>query len=386
MKKKINFHYLRRLSQLVVIALVFYLTLRHLNLGVEQAAPIDAFCPFGGIEGLLTYIRTGEFLQRLLLSSFTLLAIVLVFTIFFGRVFCGYFCPLGALQEMIRGLGRKLGIKKDLELPSIIDKYARYLKYLILLLIIVFSYQLGDLVFRNYDPYNALMHLGNEWEEKVYGYIILIVLLVASLFTKSFWCRYFCPLGATLGVFKKFSFFRLKRDKNTCVSCHHCDYVCPAGLDVEKKESIKSPDCISCLNCVSECPESSLSISIFGKQLFKGKFSLLVTSLFLLAVLGASLSPIIWQQKIESNIKNVSGQLDAETIRGSNTLEFVIIESGIPFADFQKEFNLPDDIDKKIMLKEIAAKYGLKNKIGDPLETEDFREFIKNNIMSKNSN
>ncbi len=382
MSRKINWHYLRRLSQVVVIALVLYLTLRHLNLGIEKAAPIDAYCPFGGFESLLTYLSTGAFLNRILLSSFTLLAVVLIFTIFFGRVFCGYFCPLGALQEIIRGLGRKLGIKKDLELPVIIDKYARYLKYLILLVILVLSYKLGDLVFRNYDPYNALMHLGNEWEEKVYGYSILIILLIASLFTKSFWCRYFCPLGATLGVVKKFSFFKLKRDEKTCVSCNHCNYVCPAGLDVASSDSVKSADCISCLNCVSGCPEKSLTVSIFGKKISKNRFSLMVVILFVLVILGTSLSPL-WQQKTESNVKDVKGQINVENIRGSNTLEFVIKESGLPFTAFQKEFNLPTDIDQTIMLKEIASKYGLKNKNGDPLETEDFRKFIENNLMSK---
>jgi len=383
MSSKINWHYLRRISQFAAIALVLYLTLRHLNLGVEKAAPIDAFCPFGGFESLLTYITTGAFLNRILLSSFTLLVIVLIFTIFFGRVFCGYFCPLGALQEMIRWVGRKIGIKKDLELPVIVDKYARYIKYVILVVIIVLSYKLGDLVFRNYDPYNALMHLGNEWEEKVYGYSILIILLIISLFTKSFWCRYFCPLGATLGVFKKLSFFRLKRDKNTCISCNHCNYVCPAGLDVANSNSIKSADCISCLNCVSGCPKKSLEVSIFGKQISKSKFSLIVVILFVLTILGASLSPF-WQQKTESNVKDSKGQINVENIRGSNTLEFVIKESGIPFEAFQVEFNLPAYIDQTIMLKEIASKYGLKNKAGDPLETEDFRKFIENNLMSKN--
>ncbi len=384
MKNKINWHYLRRISQLAVIFLVFYLTLQHLNLGVEKAAPIDAYCPFGGFESLLTYITTGEFLKRILLSSFTLLVIVLIFTIFFGRVFCGYFCPLGALQEMIRGLGRKIGIKKDLELPILIDKYARYLKYLILLIIIVLSYQLGDLVFRNYDPYNALMHLGNEWEEKVYGYTILIVLLIISLFTKSLWCRYFCPLGASLGIFKKLSFFRLYRDKNTCVSCNHCNYTCPAGLDVEHSESVKSADCISCLNCVSECPKNSLTVSMFGKNMSKNMFSLIVVILFALAILGASFSPVLWQQNIESNVKTSTGKIEPENIRGSNTLEFVINESGISFELFQKEFNLPNDIDRKIMLKEIGLQYKLMNKAGEPLETEDFREFIKNNLTSRN--
>lgn len=382
MNKGNGFRYLRRASQFIVLALVFYLTLRHLNLGIEKAAPIDAYCPFGGLESLLTYITTGEFLKRIFLSSFTLLGIVLLFTIFFGRVFCGYFCPLGALQEMLRGIGRKLGLKKDLELPIKIDKYSRYLKYVILIIILFLSYKLGDLVFRNYDPYNALMHLGNEWEEKVYGYGILIILLVASLFTKSFWCRYFCPLGAILGLFKKISFFRLKRDKKTCVSCHHCNHVCPAGLDIENSDSVKSADCISCLNCVGGCPEGSLKISIFGKNIFNNKFSLLVVSLFLLAILGFSFSPF-WQQKIESNVKNPKGQIDVENIRGSNTLGFVVSESGIPFSAFQAEFNLPADIDQKIMLKEISVKYGIKNKTGDPLETEDFRKFIESNLRSE---
>lgn len=383
MSSKINWHYLRQISQFVVISSVLYLTLRHLNLGIEKAPPIDAFCPFGGFESLLTYLTTGVFLNRILLSSFILLAIILVFTIFFGRVFCGYFCPLGALQEMIRWIGRKIGIKKDLELPVIVDKYARYLKYVILIIIVVLSYRLGDLVFRNYDPYNALMHLGNEWEEKVYGYSILIILLVTSLFTKSFWCRYFCPLGAALGVTKKFSFFRLKRDKNTCISCDHCNYVCPAGLDVANSNSVKSADCISCLNCVSTCPKKSLEVSIFGRKVSKNRFSLIVVILFIIAVLGASLSPL-WQKTTEYNLKSDKGQINVENIRGSNTLEFVIKESGLPFSAFQAEFNLPADIDQTIMLKEIALKYGLKNKAGDRLETEDFRKFIENNLMSKN--
>lgn len=381
MSKKINWHYLRRLSQFAVIALVVYLTLKHLNLGIEKAPPIDAFCPFGGFESLLTYITTGEFLNRILLSSFTLLAIVLIFTIFFGRVFCGYFCPLGALQEMIRWIGRKMGIKKDVELPILLDRYARYLKYIILAVIIVLSYKLGDLVFRNYDPYNALMHLGNEWDEKIYGYSILIILLIISLFTKSFWCRYFCPLGATLGVFKKFSFFRLKRDKNTCISCNRCNDVCPAGLDVANSDSVKSADCISCLNCVSRCPEKSLAVSIFGKKISKNEFSLMVIILFVVTILGASLSPL-WQKTNGLNVKDSKGQINVESIRGSNTLAFIIQESGLSFMDFQLEFNLPADIDQAIMLKEIGSKYNLKNKVGEKLETEDFRAFIKNNLLS----
>ena len=84
------------------------------------------------------------------------------------------------------------------------------------------------------------------------------------------------------------------------------------------------------------------------------------------------------------NVKDGHGQIKVEHIKGSNTLEFIIRESGLSFEDFQKEFKLPEDIDRTIMLKEVAPKYNLVNKEDNLLETEDFREFIKNNLKSKN--
>jgi len=133
---------------------------------------------------------------------------------------------------------------------------------------------------------------------------------------------------------------------------------------------------------VSDCPKNSLTVSIFGKKIFKNKFTIIVVVLFVTTVIGASFSPL-WQQKLGSNMKDAQGQIDVRSIRGSNTLEFIIKETGLPFTAFQKEFNLPADIDQVIMLKEIAHKYDLKNKAGEPLETEDFRQFIENNLKSK---
>ena len=204
----------RFISQLFVVVTVVLLALTHQFFGIEKAAPIDAYCPFGAVESFFTLLFKGEFLKRIFTSSFILMGIFLFANFFLGRIFCGYFCPLGAIQEWLRALGRKIGFKKDFEIPKELDRYLRYLKYLILLIIVYYSFYLGDLVFRNYDPYTSLMHFGGEFKEKIVGYLILMLVLFSALFSKSLWCRYFCPLGAFFGIMKKLSFLKIERNSN----------------------------------------------------------------------------------------------------------------------------------------------------------------------------
>jgi NapH/MauN family ferredoxin-type protein len=295
---------LRTVIQLAIVVLIFSLAIIHRNFGVEKAAPIDAYCPFGAVESFFTLIFKGEFLKRIFTSSFILLGIFLVATLLLGRVFCGYFCPLGAIQEWLRAIGKKLGFKKDLELPEKADKYLRYVKYLVLAVIVYFSFYLGDLIFRLYDPYNALMHFGAEFEEKIVGYILLGLVVVAALFSKSLWCRYFCPLGAFFGVIKKISFLKIKRDGKTCTSCGLCDRIFPANLKIKTAETIKDADCISCGKCISNCPPHSLNYVIFNKPISKKLFSILVIVLVVLPLVIAPYTSF-WKTKPESNITSI---------------------------------------------------------------------------------
>lgn len=366
----------RRISQAIILGIVLFLTIGHLRFGIEKVAPIDAYCPFGALEGFFTYITTGQYLQRIYTSSFVIMGVIVLLTLVFGRVFCSFFCPLGAIQEWIRALGRKLGIKKDLELPVWLDKYVRYLKYVILAVIIYFSYTAGELVFRAYDPFNALMHLGEEFDEKIVGYSILAIVLVAALFSKNWWCRYFCPLGAALAIIRKISPFKIKRNESNCISCGKCDKVCPAGLDVASAKEVNSADCISCLGCVKNCPNSSLKAATFGKEIPKKNFGWIIILAFFIPLGVLTLTPF-WQTKAPSNIVTSTGELNPENLRGSNTLQYVLDTTKIPFAVFQEKLKLPVGIDKTMKLKEIGIKYQLKNSKGELIETEDFRKVVE---------
>ena len=382
MKRKSSKLSLRFVIQLVIVVLIFTLAALHIRFGIEKVAPIDAYCPFGAVESFFTLIFKGEFLKRIFSSSFVLLGIFFIASFLLGKVFCGYICPLGAIQEWLRPLGKKLGFRQDYELPEKADKYLRYAKYLVLVVIVYYSFYLGDLVFRHYGPYNALMHLGHEIDEKPVGYIALLIIIVISMFSKNFWCRYLCPLGAFFGIIRKISFLKIDRNVETCIDCGMCDKSCPAGLSIMTASSLKKADCISCGKCVDVCPKNSLDFVLFGKKISGKIFSILVLLLVVLPLIVMPYTPI-WKTKPESNIVNSRGEINTADIRGSNTLKYIVEVTKVPLQEFKDKLNLPSDVDVTIKIKLIGTKYNLKNADGEFLQTEDFRQVIDDYISKK---
>lgn len=378
---KIKTNLIRFLSQISVFALILYLAWSHQTFGIEKTAPIDSYCPFGAMESLITLITTGDFLLRVFTSSFILMGIVLLVTLFFGRGFCGFLCPLGAVQEWIRFIGKKLGISKEIELPAKLDYILRYLKYLTLILVLYFSFTLGDLFFRDIGPFSALTHLGGEFDEKPIGYTVLIIILIISLFSKQWWCRYLCPLGGFLGAVRKISPFSIKRDKKTCIDCKACDRACPGHLKVSQANTLRDADCISCQECVEVCPKKSLSSNILDSQIKPKNIAILIILTFFIPFFLIQFTTL-WQSKPASNIVTSEGSIDVENIRGSNTLKHVIEITGIPFEVFQKELNLPDNTDLTLKIKLIGSTYNIPGVEEEFLEVEAFREVITKNLNS----
>lgn len=367
--KKIS---IRTISQIIIVGIVLFLAFTHQQYGIEQASPIHAYCPFWALEWALTYIFSGEFLTKTYRSNYILLAIFVLLTIFFGRVFCGFFCPLGAISERLRALWKKLGIKKDVELPDTLDKYMRYVKYLVLLIIIYFSFRYTALVFDAYDPFSAFAHLGNEFDELIFAYSVLGFVVITALFSKGRRCRYFCPLGAFFALVKKLGFFKLKRDNNTCISCGICRKSCPANLKIKTADQITHPDCISCMECVNDCPKNSLDVYILGKKIKKQTFLWVVTWIFFITLSIVIWTPL-WKTKPVSNIISDQWIIKVENIRWSNTLQYVIDTTKVPLTYFQEKLQLPVDIDTTMKLKEIGTTYDIKNLSWEIIETEDFR-------------
>lgn len=238
----------RRLSQIFFVGFLAFVGIRHqiVGGGPQGAPPIDSYCVFGGIETLFSWILKGEFLLKTNTSNIILLLATLTITIFMGAVFCGWICPLGAIQEFLNSLGKKI-FGKSFNIPEKFDQIMRSSKYILLTLIVLMTIKTGKLWFEGYDPFKAFFHFKFD----TLAYIILISFSLLALFIKRFWCKYLCPLGAIIFPLSRFGIINLQKTEDKCNECTHCDTSC--SMDVKPSESISKTECIKCLNCMEKC-------------------------------------------------------------------------------------------------------------------------------------
>jgi polyferredoxin len=253
---------LRLAVQIVFFVLVAAIAVNHTlqesgnGLPVLASASLHSLCPFGGVVSIYQYATTGTFVQKIHESSFILMIAGFALAILVGPAFCGWVCPFGSIQEWLGKLGRKLFPKRFNRLvPYSVDRWLRYLRYVVLAWVVFVTAWSAKLMFANIDPYYALF---NFWtgEVALSALIVLGVVLLLSLVIERPFCKYACPYGATLGVFNLFRIFSIKRNKKTCISCGQCDTACPMNIPVSKSTVVRNHQCISCLKCTSEyaCP------------------------------------------------------------------------------------------------------------------------------------
>ncbi|MBW1943108.1 MAG: 4Fe-4S binding protein [Deltaproteobacteria bacterium] len=79
------------------------------------------------------------------------------------------------------------------------------------------------------------------------------------------WCRWLCPYGQMFGILNKVGFYKIKAEKEKCISCKKCNMECDMGIPVqylvETKGEVNVPDCVGCGRCVTNCPKGVLEFS-----------------------------------------------------------------------------------------------------------------------------
>ena len=168
-----------------------------------------------------------------------------VSTLLFGRVFCGFLCPFGALQEFLAKLVPK---RFQIRVSWPVHTRAIYMKYGILAVILIPA-MLGNRtsIYQYFEPFGTVFFLSPS----LLLWTIATAILVASALIPRFYCRYACPLGAALAIGSLISLKRIGRVKQ-CNLCSVCEQACPTaaiqGSTIDFKECVRCNICEIKLN------------------------------------------------------------------------------------------------------------------------------------------
>ncbi len=291
--------FLRRLSQGLFLFLFLFLFLQTESKGTDTIGyPVHLFLDFDPLIFITTFLSSHK-----IAAAFYFSILLIFITIFLGRVFCGWICPLGTLNNLV---GSLKGFRTN-PLP----RRAYRIKYYILIFLLfssIFGLQLAGIP----DPISLLIRslslsvypLFNysarslfegiyildvpgltDISEKVYGFLKSTVLslqqplflqgmligllfysiLLLNLREKRFWCKYLCPLGALLGFMSGLSFLRRSVGEG-CIECGACTAACQGNSSPDRKTEEKHSECFLCGNCDDICPQSAFTFGFFKKK------------------------------------------------------------------------------------------------------------------------
>ena len=176
---------------------------------------------------------------------------VVVSTVLWGRLYCGRVCAFGALTQLIDAI---VPAKLRVELPRRFEQRAAWAKYVVLAAVLVYFAATRDVALpvRYAEPF---------WMFGLFGttamWAGLAALLVATVFVRNLYCRFLCPVGATLGILSGLTIFRIKR-WSECRTCKICEKTCEWGAirgpEIVKRECVRCDDCERLYLDQQKCP------------------------------------------------------------------------------------------------------------------------------------
>lgn len=201
-------------------------------MGFAKSHLISVTNLFSLIDGNLPVFKYN--LPFYLLAAFTLVSTVLV-----GRLYCGRVCAFGALTQLMDAMVPQ---RLRLNVPRRIEKHAAWIKFGLLVVTLAYFVITSEMsIYRYVEPF---------WMFGMFAttplWVGLGLLLLASVFVRNLYCRFLCPVGATLGVLSYLTVFRIKR-WSECQTCRICQKACQWGaIDGPR---ILVTECVRCDDC-----------------------------------------------------------------------------------------------------------------------------------------
>lgn len=204
---------------------------------------------------LLSHLRAG------VIPDWTWLPLLTVaLTVLFGRIFCGWLCPLGGLLAILHSLKVSIlnvvGKKNKDVLPGYLSRLSimRLPWFLFLVTILL----LGSGWPMYFTPFHLLTEeLSRLWRQQI-PWILILVVFGGLIFFPRFWCVYLCPTGLLFTYLSRWRIFRAKPPVS-CIHCGLCEKICPTGA-ARPSAALTTADCLLCGRCSEKCPVGHFEI------------------------------------------------------------------------------------------------------------------------------
>jgi polyferredoxin len=207
--------------------------------------------------------------QGIISGGLVVFALLFLSSLVLGRLWCGYLCPSGGLQEIFN-----LALKRPLR-----TKKLDWLKYLVFIgiygSIALAIWSAGGLktVDLLYRTQNGISILAAGGIIAFLGPVIIITIFVL-IFGKRGMCHTFCPIAVMLIIGRqirnlvRWPALHLEAEKHRCIDCKKCTKQCPMSLDVNdmvRQGTMEQAECILCGSCVDTCPKGVISYAWMAK-------------------------------------------------------------------------------------------------------------------------
>lgn len=225
-----------------------------------------------------------QFLPAVLALNFVVIAILLVLTLLFGRIYCSVICPLGIFQDCVSNLSSR---RKGKKARFSYSKEIKWLRYGVLVLFVIALVAGLNALVALLAPYSAYGRMVQsllapvwQWGNNLLAWIAerqdsyafvtkdvwlkslptlivaavtFVVVVVLAWRNGRTYCNTICPVGTTLSFFSRFAMFRPVIGKSKCKSCHACERKCKAAcIDVDNHK-IDYSRCVDCFDCIDSC-------------------------------------------------------------------------------------------------------------------------------------
>ncbi|KGI57031.1 quinol dehydrogenase ferredoxin subunit NapH [Campylobacter sp. MIT 97-5078] len=249
---------LRRVVQLGILACLGFSSLDFIAKGdLSSSVWFDAI-PLSDPFAFLQIVLASLSIDIAALSG--ALIIAFVYAVFLGRAFCAWVCPINLITDLAAFVRKKLGFKS-----SKFVTLHKNLRYLVLILCLVFSFVLSLPVFESIS-YIGIVQRGIIFGSVSWLFVAFVIFCIDTFLSPRAICSHFCPLGAFYALISRFALLKIKHKAQNCTKCYKCIEICPEKQVLfmvgKESKSVSSGECIRCGRCIEVCDDDALVFNI----------------------------------------------------------------------------------------------------------------------------